>query len=332
MTESWVRLLHILADGGVHSGETLGATLGVSRAAVWKQIQAMEALGINVESVRGAGYCLPGGMSLLCESRIMDELQLLGGGLHSCLSCRVHSQIDSTNEYILKLIRSGGVGHAKVCLAELQTAGRGRRGRQWQSPYGRNMYLSMGWRFERGVAAMEGLSLAIGVAVCRALKRHFDLAAELKWPNDVLVAGRKLGGILLEVAGDLSGECYVVAGVGLNVAMPKPAAAAIDQPWVDVASCVAGDLLVDRNQLAAVLLSELSVVLDDYEQQGFSAYRQEWQSHCPHIGSLVQLSSHSNTLLGEMVGVDDTGALLLSIDGEIKSYSGGELSLRVAVP
>lgn len=329
MTESWGRLLTILANGECHSGEALGVELGVSRAAIWKQIQAMAQVGIHVESVRGAGYCLPGGMSLLSEGEILKALEGMPAGAQGQLQCVVYSQLDSTNERVLQRIRAGESGHGYACLAELQTAGRGRRGRQWQSPYGRNVYLSLGWRFERGVAAMEGLSLAIGVAVCRALDKNFSLKAELKWPNDVLLAGRKLGGILLEVAGDLSGECYVVAGVGLNVSMPSAAAQAIDQPWIDVASCIESEGPIERNQLAAALLFELSCVLSDYEQRGFAAYKNEWKMRCPHIGASVQLSSHSNTLVGEMVGVDDTGALLLLVDGELKPYSGGELSLRL---
>lgn len=333
MNESCLRLLAILSDGQPHSGEVLGEALRVSRAAVWKQVQALQAEGVEIESVRGAGYCLVGGLSLLSEPLIRACLsESVGASDVSMLECEVLTDVDSTNEYVLKKIRAGEQGHGFACVAECQSAGRGRRGRVWQSPFGRNIYLSVGWRFSGGVAAMEGLSLAIGVAVCRSLRKLYSLQAELKWPNDILVGGQKLGGVLLEIAGDLSGECFVVAGVGLNVAMPSSMAAGIDQPWVDLQRCVGVEsaVMLDRNALSASLLFELSSVLEGYEAVGFAAYAAEWESHCSHIGELVELRSHAKSEEGRMLGVDSSGALRLMVEGEERLFSGGELSLRVA--
>lgn len=316
-------LIKCLADGRFHSGEELGREAGVSRAAVWKHLQQLDALGIDVTRQKGKGYVVAGGLSLLDESRIRsllssDAASVLAG-LHLLL------QTASTNQFLLDRVKSADA-HAQACFVERQTAGRGRRGREWVSPFAANIYMSMAWRFTLGVAALEGLSLAVGVAVCEALQAMGYEHLQLKWPNDILLNGRKLAGILIELAGDASGECFVVVGLGLNVNMPEPAAAQIDQPWTDLASISAG--LPDRNGIAATLLNGLTPLLSGYERDGFGRYRGAWESRNAYQGQIVSLITPATTVSGVMLGVSDSGGLRLQVDGLEQVHLGGEISLR----
>src|SRR5690606_31411421 len=202
-----------------------------------------------------------------------------------------------------------------VCLAEFQTAGRGRRGRSWISPFGKNIYLSMVWAFDGGAAELEGLSLAIGVAIADGLKILGVEGLQLKWPNDVLWQGKKLAGILLEMTGDPTGVCQVVVGIGVNVAMPAEAASEIDQPWVDLSSISQFLNLprgkIERNQLVAALLSQLLPLLENYKKDRFVAYHRRWEALNPYAGHKVQVHMANKTVDGEMLGVGETGALRL---------------------
>jgi Biotin-(acetyl-CoA carboxylase) ligase len=180
-------LVRCLADGEYHSGELLGQIAGVSRAAVWKQLQSLQLLGIEVVSQKGRGYVIKGGLALLSSAALQSALDESAQQMVSKLT--ILQQTDSTNQAVLNAVPQGA-GHGLVVLAEQQTAGRGRRGRVWASPYGANIYLSVGWRFSLGAAALEGLSLAVGVAVAHALKVLGYPQSQLKWPNDVLVDGK----------------------------------------------------------------------------------------------------------------------------------------------
>lgn len=318
------RVLSLLADGEIHSGEALGNALGVSRTAVWKQLQKLEDLGIAVSSVKGQGYQLAGGLELLDPEQIRRFLtphaQTLLTELELCGS------IASTNTRALERAQSGDCG-GFVCMAEHQSAGRGRHGRRWVSPYGRNIYLSVVWQFSSGVAALGGLSLAVGVAIARALQANGVKGIELKWPNDVLWQQRKLAGILLEMTGDAAGRCQVVVGVGINVAMLADEAHEIDQGWVSLKD-IAPD--VSRNKLAGDFLSVLLPLLETYEESGFAALKDEWESlHC-HAGCEVEIRAGDNLTIGVAQGVNEQGALRLLTDaGETLVY-GGEASLRSA--
>ncbi|MCV6603663.1 MAG: biotin--[acetyl-CoA-carboxylase] ligase, partial [Porticoccaceae bacterium] len=272
VADSTGKLIGVLADGGFHSGEELGAQLGVSRTAVWKQVQKLVELGLDVEKVRGRGYCVPGGVELLDSEMILSSLAEPARGQLRGLD--ILSSTGSTNS-VARSRAEAGDASGYVVLAEQQTAGRGRRGRQWVSPYARNLYLSTVWGFDGGAAALEGLSLAVGVAVKRALAACGVSDSELKWPNDVLCNGDKVAGILLEMIGDPAGFCQVVVGIGVNVDMPDSKGAAIDQRWTDMGRVIGGH--VSRNRVAACLLDELLPLLASYQRLGFASYREEWQ-------------------------------------------------------
>jgi BirA family transcriptional regulator, biotin operon repressor / biotin---[acetyl-CoA-carboxylase] ligase len=320
-------LLPLLANGEFHSGQALADALGVSRTAVWKQLGKLEVLGLEIESVKGRGYRIPGGVDLL-------EANSVHGGLDDATKALVRELeifdvIDSTNREALRRVQPGAAS-GLVFTAEQQTAGRGRRGRQWVSPFARNLYLSAVWEFSRGASALEGLSLAVGVAISRALEASGLPQVQLKWPNDLLYQEQKLGGVLLEMVGDANGLCQVVVGVGLNVAMPANTAASIDQPWTDLSSIAGGKECAGRNELLAALLNELMPLLADFENSGFGPWREPWQQLDAHAGKAVVLTSGDVQTAGIARGVDQRGALLLESSLGLKPIYGGEISLRAA--
>ena len=317
-------LLEQLADGEVHSGEALGDVLGVSRAAVWKQLQKLETFGLQVESVKGRGYRLPGGLDLLSSALIREAMS--SSTLAQLEALQVFDLVDSTNARVLTALDAGR-GHGLVVLAEQQSAGRGRRGRQWQSPLAAGISLSIGWQFSGGVQLLEGLSLAVGVALARALSRFDVPGVRLKWPNDVWCQGRKLAGVLLELNGDLTDRCGVVVGIGLNMRLPPSVSEAIGQPWIDLEAVRPG---ISRNALVAALLDELLPMLASYPQSGFSPWRTAWMALDQFAGAEVCVQSAQQRWCGVAHGVDNSGALLLEIDGEQRVFHGGEVSLRPA--
>ena len=317
-------LLPLLASGEYCSGQTLADALGVSRTAVWKQLNALSELGLQIESVRGRGYRIPGGIDLLDAARVQAALEPRAAGLLSRLA--LFETIDSTNAEAMR--RAGeGAGPGLVCSAEQQTAGRGRRGRTWVSPFARNLYLSLVWEYHQGAAALEGLSLAVGVAVARALASCGLPPVQLKWPNDVLFDDAKLGGILLEMTGDAAGACQVVIGVGLNVAMPAALATGIDQDWTDIRT-IAAEPYPRRNTLLTALLNELLPLAADFESLGFAKWRDEWQALDAFAGKPVVLHAGGQEMAGVARGVDQRGALQLETSSGMQSIYGGEISLR----
>lgn len=334
MSDKQNKILDILKDGEFHSGEALGEKVGCSRTAVWKHLQKLEALGLLVETTKGTGYRIVGGVELLDGEAIARALSATASPHLSRID--VFQSIDSTNTYARELAEKESASGA-VILAEQQTAGRGRRGKTWVSPFAANIYLSVVWDFEQGAQSLEGLSLAVGVAVKRALTAHGVAGVKLKWPNDIYVEQKKLGGILLEMIGDPAGHCTVVVGVGLNIAMPAQQGSAIEQDWTDVttelqrhpATAVEASL-PSRNKLAAGLISEILPLLSTFQSQGFAAYRDEWQAADAFFGLSAVISTPKRSIAGVVKGVDTNGALRLELDsGKIENFIGGELSLRL---
>lgn len=318
-------LINLLADGAHHSGEELGEHLGISRAAVWKYIKRLEELGLQLESVKGKGYCLLGSIELLDEKIIHQHLD---AEIKTTLrSISIFPEIESTNGYLLKQADID----FHLCLAERQTAGRGRRGRPWISPFARNIYFSLGWRSNSGISALKGLSLLVGCAVIRVLRKIGLQKPGLKWPNDILASEKKLAGILVEIRGDLAGECELVIGIGLNYQMQGAVIDEITQPWIDLSELarVEGVSLPTRNELVAALISELLSMLKQYEHLGFVAYKSEWESSHLYQDKQVELLMGSSSLTGTCLGIDEEGALILrDAEHQIHYLHGGEMSLR----
>lgn len=318
-------LITILSDGRVHSGEALGVLLGISRVAVWKRLKKLEEFGLEVETIKGKGYCISGGVDLHEAAEIYshctDESRVFISNID------IFFQIDSTNSWLADKARDS-CASGRVCLAEQQTAGRGRRGRAWHSPFGRNIYMSVGWNFSQGASALEGLSLAVGVALVRSLSSVGVENLALKWPNDVICNGKKLAGVLIEMSGDAAGPCSAVVGIGLNVDMGARNLREIGQPWIDVATALGRK--VSRNQLVGSMLSELVPILTEYQRSGFARYQDEWNK-LDHLAMQdVELVGAGDEVSGVGYGVDETGAFRVKTESGIQLIRGGEISLRRA--
>ncbi len=333
MSLSSQALIAALADGRFHTGDELGAQFGVSKAAVWKAIRKLDEFNLDVHSVRGKGYRLSEPLCLLSAPQLLAQVspsrrEQLG-------DIEILHSVDSTNSHLMRRVQSGtldlSVGRCHVCMAERQTAGKGRRGRQWVSPYGHNLYLSLVREFSNGAAALDGLSLVVGLAVVTALTDAGYRGLQLKWPNDVLLDGRKLAGILLEVSGDISGLCHVVIGVGLNLRSNKAAMAGVEQPWAALDE--AGFPRDKRNQLAGSILNKLLTALQMFEHSGFSPFMTKWQEYDCTFGRDIALLTAAGAVHGKGLGVNQGGALLLETsDGSVQRFHGGEVSLRFAQP
>ncbi|MCT2529232.1 bifunctional biotin--[acetyl-CoA-carboxylase] ligase/biotin operon repressor BirA [SAR92 clade bacterium H921] len=325
MSDLQNQILDILKDGNFHSGGSLGEQLGVSRTAIWKQLQKLEDMGLPVESVKGTGYRLANGLELLAKTSIVKHLCNAKAQIPRRIE--ILKSVDSTNKY---LHEQTDADYSKaVVFAERQTSGRGRRGKAWVSPFAANIYMSILWDFEQGAQALEGLSLGVGVAVRRALVELGIGNVGLKWPNDIYIGDKKLGGILLEMIGDPAGQCSVIVGVGINVAMPSKNTVDIDQPWTDLNSESA--MPVSRNKLAANLTDHIFQLLDSFEVIGFGHYRDEWQDADAFKGRQGTIQTPRDAISGTIVGVDNRGAVQLRLpNGEVQSFIGGELSLRLA--
>jgi len=319
LKEADQQLIRLLADGQFRSGSELGEALGISRAAIWKRVQRLEEFGLALESVKGKGYRLAQPVDLIdplsLQATLGDRAQL-------------HYQwvTDSTNADALAI--EGPVSGPLVFVTECQTAGRGRRGRQWQSPFAANLYFSIRFPVSGGFAALGGLSLAVGVAVAQALQElDPPLPVTLKWPNDLQINGAKVGGVLIELAGEMDGQVDVVIGVGVNGRMTGHQARDIDQAWTDLASELAN--MPPRTTLAACVLSRLLEMLPHFSQHGFVAFQNDFDRYDAVRGKSVQVQSGDQMILGRAVGVLADGALRVETPDGVREVYGGEVSLRV---
>jgi BirA family biotin operon repressor/biotin-[acetyl-CoA-carboxylase] ligase len=320
-------LLVLLADGQLHSGEWLGKELNVSRAAVWKGMERLRALGVEVQALPRRGYRLSNPVELLDAQRIGAELgpQRIG----QLRKLELLFEVDSTNTRLLGNAPPP-CGSADVCLSELQHAGRGRRGRRWIAPFGGGVALSVAWTFSDGARTLPALSLGVGVAVWRALVRAGAQGVTLKWPNDIWFQDRKIGGVLIELRAEASGPAHVVIGVGLNVALPAAARREIEAGGVRVAAVAdACAVAPSRNLVAGALLDELLSMLGQFEREGFAAFRDAWMALDALSGRPAQVLLADTAISGTARGVDQEGALLLDTGDRVQRFVSGEASLRV---
>jgi BirA family biotin operon repressor/biotin-[acetyl-CoA-carboxylase] ligase len=320
-----MRPLDLLAALSVErplSGAALASRLGVSRTAVWKQIERLRAWGVDVVAEGGRGYRLTRPFERLDAARIRGLMEAHARrALHTL---EVVDEIDSTNAELQRRASAGAAG-AIALFAEHQSAGRGRRGREWYSPPGANLYLSLLWRFERGLGALGGLSLAVAMALAESL-RVLGLGAMIKWPNDVVVGQRKMAGILVDAGGELHGPCHAVIGLGLNLALPTAATRAIDQPWTDLASELGST--PERNRTAALVLSRQIDGLLRFVREGLAPFLTGWQRYDALAGRIVDVIEGDRRYAATACGVDAEGRLKVREDGSERVLASADVSIR----
>ncbi len=314
-------LISLLQDGQIHSGESLASQLGISRTAVWKQIHRAVSEGYDIRTVRGKGYQLLSRVDLLDQRDIVDGI---ASQHRSRVSLQVLDEVDSTNADVLRRWPQENA-EIPVSIADCQTAGRGRRGRTWQSPRGENLYLSLGLTFQGGFAILDGLSLVLGEAVANAIEQIGGRDIRLKWPNDIFLPQGKLGGILVELQGELQeGVARVIVGVGINVHMTR--AEGVDQSWTSLALAFP-EVAWCRNRLAAAVLNAIMDAAAVFADSGFPVFREAWQARDMFAGR--PLRAHGGGLEGVGAGVDDAGNYLLQTPAGTVPVRAGEISLRV---
>ena len=326
------KLLKLLADGKFHSGEILANKLQISRTAIWKMIPRIQDLGLELHSVKGKGYRLFEPVNLLDKKNLLKSIpERLE---HKIQGIRIFPTIESTSGYAMQLLQNRELDlkdhKVFVCLAEHQTAGKGRRGKTWVSAFGNDLYLSLVREFNSGVSELEGLSLVVGLAVIRVLQARQIQGLGIKWPNDIQWQGKKLAGILLEVSGDPTGLSQVIIGLGLNVCANKGAMQEVDQPWVDLKTI--GKAVPDRSRLAAEIITEIIDMVEEFETRGFVAFKAEWDRSDALKHQQVELKTSSNQpagIKGKVLGVNDQGALLMQTAAGIETFHGGEVSPRL---
>lgn len=314
------KIVKALSSGDFVSGQHMADDLGVSRSSIANHIKDLSTLGLDIFKVTGKGYKLAAPLVMLDQGELCKRLA------KSVLSphlVNVANVVGSTNDEIKQNVATLNKG--AVCIAEAQTKGRGRRGRKWVSPYGASIYLSMLWRFESGYESISGLSLAVGLAVKRAIAKVGYDDAYLKWPNDIYVKNKKLAGVLIELEGQFDGVTEVVIGIGLNINLPD-GDLDIDQDYIDLQSVMDG--YVDRNEICAALIDELWSMLMTFENDGMSPLVQEWKNADLYRDKPIVLLVGKEKINGICRGINESGALLLETTSGIKTFHGGEVSVR----
>ena len=323
MGDARFSLIRILADGRFHSGESLGRSLGVSGSGVRDLVSRLEDLGLSVSKVRGRGF-------RLAEDPDLIETGLLEARLKEAspeLRLDVVDECPSTNTLLAERA-AAGAPHGAVLVCEHQSAGRGRRGNLWVSRIGGSLAFSMLWRFAQGAGALGGLSLAVAVGAARALEQLGIRGVEVKWPNDLVLKGRKLGGILIELTGDVRGPSAAVIGVGINVRLDRPMRGRIGSPAADIAGH--GGTAPTRTALLGALLPSIAESLARFSREGFVPFREEWLRLHAWRGRRVALSTAGRRVTeGKIVGIAEDGALMLASAKGVERFHSGELSLRL---
>jgi BirA family biotin operon repressor/biotin-[acetyl-CoA-carboxylase] ligase len=320
------QLLNFLADGEFHSGEVLAKQLGLTRASIFNALVDVAEYGIELQRIRGRGYHLARPWQPLVKSEVVRRL----GKDATQFDIEILPQAASSNTLLLQRadldVANGRARSGSVVAVELQTAGRGRRGRIWHSGLGTALTFSLLWRFDCGLNALSGLSLAVGVAIARALNKLGVQGVQLKWPNDILTPQGKLAGILMEAQGDMLGPSAVVIGIGLNCTLPARLVPQIGQPAGALDELCAAP--PTRGQLLAVLLQELAHVLQQFTQDGFAALREEWQQHHIYQDRAIELQlADGQTVNGIARGVTLNGELCLETSQGVRHFNSGEVGV-----
>ena len=321
------RVFQRLDDRSFQSGEALAADLSVTRAAVWKAVEQLRELGVALDASTNKGYRLGTGVSALSASRIQS---LLPADVRARIEALlVEWTLESTNTKLLESL-TPAANSAAIVLAEHQTGGRGRRGRGWVAPPGGAICLSLSWQYADMPADLSALSLVVGLCVVNALRELRIDGVLLKWPNDLVTARGKLGGILIEMRAEAGGPVHVVVGIGLNVLLDEAARAA-----VAATGNIADDLrahrspVPDRNEIVAALLARLVPALAGFPQHGLTPHLADWRDSDALQDREVRVENAGEISRGIARGVDAHGALLVETPAGVRRFISGEVTVRV---
>lgn len=317
LNSSLIRLCDLLSDGQWHDGNALGDALSLSRSGVWKGIKKLQQYEVPIHVKRGKGYQLTEPLWLLNPEIIKSDLTI------PC-ECDVFESIPSTNDFLREI---HDATFPRLCFAEEQVKGKGRLGRDWYSPFGKNIYMSCSYVFHKDMSELAGLSLVVSLAILEALTR-FGIKDELlaKWPNDILYQGKKLAGTLIEIQAESNGATKVIVGVGLNVnLMPYHVTNEIDQEWTSVRE-ITGKM-VNRNELAVMLVESLFHYLQRFNVQGFSTLRKDWLEASQYLGKTIEFKNANLSVIGKVVDVNEQGHLVIEHDGKTGAYSAGDTTI-----
>lgn len=313
-----VKMVHILSDGEYHDGTSMGVKLKMTRSAVWKAIKKLENYGVKIESVKGRGYALLEPLTLLDVARIRKKLS------HAKIDFTVFETVDSTNEYLKTFKRCRTV---KICLSEQQTHGKGRMNREWFSPFGKNLYLSCLYPFQKDISELSGLSLVMSLAVIKTLK-SLGIKDHLfvKWPNDIIYEHEKLSGSLIEIQAETHGACQAIIGIGINVNMLHDGNGQITQSWTSLQKILGA--YVDRNQLCVMLIDNILDYLQRFVKRGLQPFLEDWQSADYLRDRTVILKNVNENIEGRVAGINEQGHLLLQMkNGAARAFSSGDTSI-----
>lgn len=317
MNVSLIKVVNILSDGEYHDGNTMGAALRMTRSAIWKTIKKLESYDINIDSIKGKGYALLEPLILLEAGKIKKTFA------SEKIDINIFESIDSTNNYLISQCNKSGL---KICLAEQQTHGKGRLNRTWYSPFGKNVYLSCLYSFQKDISELAGLSLVTSLAIITTLKSygiHQNLF--VKWPNDILYENKKLSGGLVEIKAESHGHSHAVIGIGINVNMLSDEHH-ISQAWTSLRKILG--IYIDRNDLCGRLIANLLAYLREFEKQGFSYFVDEWKKTDCLANQMITLKNVNAKIKGKVAGINEQGHLLLQLtNGSIRAFSSGDTSV-----
>lgn len=312
-----LKLVKILNDGQYHDGNSMGAALQLTRSAVWKSIKKLQNYGIKIDSIKGKGYRLQEPLLLLDQREIKNHIA-------QNVELTVFETIDSTNQYLKQFKHHK---NTKICIAEQQTAGKGRFSREWYSPFGKNIYLSCLYPFQKDVSELAGLSLLTSLAIIKILQ---DMGINehlfVKWSNDIIYNSKKLAGNLIEVQAETHATCQAIIGIGLNVNMLHDPENNVSQHWTSVHKIL--NKYVDRNDLCIRLINHLMTYLKIFETNGFEIFMDEWNKVDYLKNKCISLNIFNEKISGKVLGINAQGYLLLQLsDGSVRVCSSGEASL-----
>lgn len=313
-----VNIVNLLRDGQYHDGTSMGATLQMTRSAVWKTIKKLQDYGVQIDSVKGKGY------ALLTPLRLLERREITRQLSHPNMEINIFESIASTNDYLKSHKKCKGV---ICCFAEQQTHGKGRLGREWYSPFGKNIYMSCLYPFQKDISELAGLSLITSLAIVRTLNSYSsDDCFSVKWPNDVTYQGKKISGTLIEIQAESHGASHAIIGIGINVNMLGDNVS-IAQPWTSL-QLVTGKY-IDRNELSARLINHLMSYLAAFASYGLVSFKDEWMKADCLTSKVIALQHGNNEVVGQVAGINEQGHLLLQLEnGVMHAFSSGDTSVR----